>query len=551
MFSLSQKEIEVAERCIAKVSRKRKVAAACVYGSKAAGYARPDSDIDLLVVLDGYPYAIRYVYLQEDGMDVSVLVVSRRALEADSDKALLGEFVIGRLLHIYEPISSPQLLRAIERKYKRRVILEELQGIVDSTSLLATEILFPLEYILFSKIKQRISRYPNARYSYYRTYEQSPSSAQNLQFALRGYNDALAEIMLDGSNLLSRRGNLLRISEDAIFIDKGKVRLRLTRRLQQVGSYIVHTYAGREVLHLMIREAESKIKRRVSQSIRLPEKMNYPERTYWTLPEGAFITNSKDWLEELATKRGFAKARIAHKRRLGNVNSRTILYVITHSLGDYRIVVKDMAKTKSIKWAALNLWTSPVKRFKVGPLFRLGTGYKGLQFVRKQGLDTPAIEAVVLDERLLVTSFVEGGTMSDVIKDSLAGKDMSDLLHQAGSQIAKVHNAGASFGNIKPKNIIVNGRRLFFTDMEQFVLNPIDQVWDLAQFICWDLKGTRNSALAINFVKEFLQGYSNAVKDSRNLARLAKSRRYVESFFPILTPSIARAVKTQIRQLAG
>lgn len=540
----------MAETCIARVAKNRKLAAACVYGSKAAGYARADSDIDLLVVLDGYPLAIRYAYLREEGIDVSLLVVSRRALEADAQKALLGEFVVGRLLHIYEPVSNPQLIQSIERQYKKRVILEELQGIVDSTSLLGTEILFPLEYVVFSKIKQRISRYPNARYSYYRTYSRSPSSAQNLQFALRGYRDALREIMLEGDELFSRKDSLLQISEKAIFVDKGKVRLNLTKRLQQVGSYFVHTYAGREVMHLMVREAESKIRRRV-ESVSLPDTMNSPEKTYWALPEGALITNSGDWLEELATRRGFARSRIAHKQRLGNVNSRTMLYTITHSLGNYKIVVKELAKSKSIKWAALSLWTSPVKRFKVGPLFRLGTEYKGLRFVRRQGLDTPEIEAVVLDERLLVTSFVEGKTMSEVIKGCLKGKDDLGLVRQVGSQIARLHNAGASFGNIKPKNVIVNGNRLVFTDMEQFVLDPADQVWDLAQFISWDLKGTRNSLAAGRIVHEFFLGYMQTAKDTTTLARLSKSRRYLESFFPILSPSVARTIKDELRQAVG
>jgi tRNA A-37 threonylcarbamoyl transferase component Bud32/predicted nucleotidyltransferase len=550
MYSLTRNEQEIAERCIAKVAKNRKVAAACVYGSKAAGYARADSDIDLLVVLEGYPLAIRYAYLREKGVDVSLLIVSRKALEADAHRALLGEFVVGRLLHIYEPLVDEQLLHSIERAYKKRVILEELQGIIDSTSLFGTEILFPLEYIVFSKIRQRISRYPNARYSYYRTYSQSPSSAQNLRFALRGYQEALADIMLEAGELFSRRDSLLQISEKAVFVDKGKVRIKLTKRLQQVGSYFVHTYAGREVMHLMVREAESKIRRR-RESVSLPDTMAYPEKIYWSLPEGSLISDSSDWIEELTSRKGFSRSRIAYKKRLGNVNSRTMLHVVTHDQGDYKIVVKELANTKSIKWAALSLWTSPVKRFKVGPLFRLGTEYKGLQFLRTHGVDTPAIEAVVLDRRLLVTAFIEGRTMSEVIKQCLRGRDEFALLRLAGAQIARVHNAGASFGNIKPKNVIVNGSRLFFTDMEQFIVNPGDQVWDLAQFISWDLKGTRDAKAACKVVKEFLRGYSEASNNQENLARLAKSRRYLESFFPILSPLTARAIKNEVRQLAG
>ena len=191
------------------------------------------------------------------------------------------------------------------------------------------------------------------------------------------------------------------------------------------------------------------------------------------------------------------------------------------------------------------------KRFKVGPLFRLATEYKGIRFLRSLGIVTPKIEAIVLDEKLLVTSFIEGKTMADVIKKSLSGVAELDLLRNAGSQIARIHNAGASFGNIKPKDIIVNGTRLFFSDTEQFLFSPKDQVWDLAQFICWDLKGTRSVEPARTIVTQFLQGYSEHSNKLENVSQLAKSRRYVESFFPLLSPAIAQAIKDEARRIAG
>ena len=551
MFSLTESELEAAKKCVAKVSNRYQVVAACVYGSKAAGYARPNSDIDLLVVLEGYPFAIKYSYMKEGTSDISLLIISKKSLEADARRASLGEFAVGRLLHVYEPIVNGEFLHSIEREYKKRVILEELQDLVDSTSLFATEILFPLEYVVFSRIKKRISRYPNATYSYYRTYARSPSSAMNLHAALRAYREALDEILLVDSELFSRRDALLQISDKAIFIDKGKVQLKLASRLQQVSAYLVHTYAGREVMHLMVKEAESKIKRRVNEPVDLPDNMAAPRKAYWRLEEGELIVGSDDWLDELATKRGIGRFSVAHKRRLGNMNSRTMLYVLRHTGGDYKVVVKGLAKTKSMKWAALSLWTSPVKRFKVGPLFRLATEYKGIRFLRGLGIATPKIEAIVLDEKLLVTSFIEGRTMADVIKKNLSGVAELDLLRNAGSQIAKIHNAGASFGNIKPKDIIVNGTRLFFSDTEQFLFSPKDQVWDLAQFICWDLKGTRSVEPARTIVTQFLQGYSEHSNRLENVSQLAKSRRYVESFFPLLSPTIAQAIKDEARRIAG
>lgn len=537
MSSVSPQELEVIKKFIVRVAKGRAVVATCIYGSRVAGYARPDSDIDLLVVLENYPYVLKYVYFSEAGVKLSALAVDRRALERDAKSAFLGEFVVGRLLHIYEPVTNPEFFAAVEQVYKRRIILEEVQDIVDSAGVLSTEIIFPLEFIVFSKIKRRTLLYPSAAYSYYKTYT---VNKQNLEFALEGYRKALADIVAQDKELFAaRQDGFLQISGKRIFVEKGRTRIRLTKRLQEFSSYFVHTYAGRKIMHLMISEAESKIRRRAGKTTELPYFMACPRQAYWKLPEGRLIVDSKDWLDEL----GYS---VITKKRLGNVNSRTMLYVLSNG---HKIAVKELAKSKAVKWAALSLWTAPVKRFRVDPLFRLGSEYRAIRYIRSLGLHTPVIEAIVLDRKILVTQFIEGKTLAGVIKDCVKGMGDVSLLREAGAQIAKIHSTGSSLGNIKPKNVIVSGSDLYFTDAEQFVFRAGDQAWDLAQFISWGLKGFRNTGLAAAVTREFLKGYVNAA-GARNIARLAKSRRYIESFYPVLAPTVARAIKKEIKEIA-
>lgn len=537
MSSVSPQELEVIKKCVVKVAKGRAVVAACLYGSRVAGYARPDSDVDLLVVLENYPYVVKYVYFSEPGMKVSALAVDRRALERDAKSAFLGEFVVGRLLHVYEPVDNPEFFAAVERVYKRRVILEEVQDIVNSTGVLSTEIIFPLEFIVFSKIKRRTSLYPGAAYSYYKTYT---VSKRNLEFAIEGYRRALADVVAQDRELFAaRQDGLLQISDKRIFVEKGRTRLKLTKRLQEFSSYFVHTYAGRKIMHLMVSEADSKIRRRAGRTAELPDFMACPRRAYWRLTEGRLIVGSKDWLDDL----GYS---VTTKRRLGNVNSRTMLYVLSD---EHKIAVKELAKSKAVKWAALSLWTAPVKRFRVDPLFRLGSEYKAIRYIRSLGLRTPAIEAIVLDRKILVTQFVEGQTLASVIKDCVRGRNDAGLLREVGAQIAKIHSAGASLGNVKPKNVIVSGSDLYFTDVEQFVFQAGDPAWDLAQFISWGLKGVRNTGMAAAITREFLKGYVD-VAGPGTIARLAKSRRYIESFYPVLAPTVARAIKKEIKEIA-
>jgi tRNA A-37 threonylcarbamoyl transferase component Bud32 len=199
----------------------------------------------------------------------------------------------------------------------------------------------------------------------------------------------------------------------------------------------------------------------------------------------------------------------------------------------------------------LGLWTASVKRFRMDPLFRLGSEYKALRYIRSLGLHTPLIEAVVLDRKLLVTRFLEGETLADVIRSYLRGKGGdAGLISEAGAQIAKIHGTGATLGNIKPKNIIVSGKDLYFTDVEQFMFEAGDPAWDIAQFISWAVKNTRNNMLAATIAKEFLEGYIS-LGDPSNIMRVAKGNWYIESFYPVLVPSIAQTIKREIKAIAS
>ncbi len=547
MSSISLQELKVIRKCICKVTKGRRMIAACIYGSRVAGYDRPDSDIDLLIVLENYPYVVKYMYLRDSSTKVSALVVDREALLRDAHSAFLGEFVVGRLLHIYEPIANAEFLAMIEQNYKRRVILDEVRDILESTGVLGTEIIFPLEFVAFSKIKRRMSLYASAAYSYYKTYT---TSRRNIEFALDGYQRAKADIVAQHSEIFAaRQDGLLQISDKCIFVEKRRqTSLKLTKRLQEFNSYLVHTYAGRKIMHFAVNEAESKIRRRIRVMMTPPDFMLHPRKVYWRLPEGRLIVDGSNWLDDLASHLG--NYSISKKLRLGNKNSRTTMYVLKHGSDEYKIAVKELSRSKALKWAIVGLWSEPVRRYRMDPLFRLGSEYKASRYIRSLGLRTPIIEAVVLDRRLLVTRFVNGITLADVIRDCIVGKAGASLISKAGAEIAKIHTAGATFGNIKPKNIIVSEKDLYFTDVEQFIFNAGDPAWDVAQFISWALKSTRNNKMVSTITKEFVEGYIS-VGDPSNILRLAKSKRYIESFYPVLVPSMVHTIKKEINAAIG
>ena len=558
MSSYSAEQLKIIGNCVSKIAKNNRIVGVCIYGSKVAGYSRPNSDFDIIVVLENYSFVVKYVYLKESKIEISALIVDRESLEKDARTAFLGEFVIGRLLHIYDAIVNPEFFKRVETIYKRRVILEEIFDIVRSANILSTEISFPLEFIMFSKIKKRSILYPNALYSYYKIYN-CENADRNISFALDGYQRALNEILREDRELLdkSSSGGLLQISEKRILINKnGRIAsLKLGKKLQDFSSYLVHAYAGRVTFRYAVKEAQSKIHRQKKQQLNLPMFMSSPKQSYWKLPEGILIFDSKNWLDLIAKKVHFQRYSISNKHRLGKIDSRTIRFALTNldDNTEKMIVVKDYAKTKGVKWAALSIWTSQVKRLRVDPLFRLGNEYKALRYLRNLGLNTPAIESVILGKRMLVTEFIKGNSLADAIKYCLnedGEYNNTNWIKIAGEQIARIHNDKSTLGNIKPKNLIIRGNLLYFTNVDQFGFQSGDPIWDIVQFLCRGLKQTGNSVVAKKVVKEFLLGYSNEIT-TEHIKKLSRSKRYVESFYPLISPVVARSIKKETRELAS
>jgi len=545
MSSISKEDRKNIEISVRKIAKKHKVVGVCLYGSRVAGYARPESDYDLIIVLDDYAYILKYVYLKEAELELSALVVDRNSLERDAESAFLGEFVVGRLLHIYETITNAELFRRLEIVYKKRVILEEISDIVRSTNILSTEITFPLEYIMFSKIRHRSLLYRNALYSFYKTYT-GQNSVHNIEFALNGYQQALKEILeVDNEMLILRsHGNLVQISEKRVDVKRSMrvASLKLTKKFQEFTSYIIHAYAGRHTLQYVVKEAEAKITRQKKYSIELPKFISTPRECYWKLPEGLLIIDDKDWLDTIANSNGFSRYVISNRFRLGK--STSVVHTMSDPDDDNRkktIVVKKLAKSKAIGWSA------SARNYKVDPLFRLSIEYKALRYIRLLGLNSPVIESVVLGKKILVTEFIEGILMSDIMKNCLNRNTIDGLgwIKVAGEKIGMIHADKSTLGDINPSSLIIRKGTLYITGAEQFGFRSGDPVWDIVSFIGRGLKRTSNTIIAKQIVKEFLAGYSQEMT-MEYMKKLINTKHYLELFYPLLTPTVAQTVKKEI-----
>ena len=521
---IGEREKEVIERACA---RKGRVHAIAAYGSRVAGYAREDSDYDVLLALDGFKERVRYSYEKFEGLNLSILIVDRRALLEDAERAELGEFVAGRLLNPYIPIMNREFWEDVETRLKRRVMMEEFGELADEFGSLALYMLVPFEYFLFSKLKKRATIYPPALYSYAMTYSGGRAKA-NVEMALRGFRRAASELMRMG--IAREEGGRMVLTEEGLSALRKPA---FKRKVELIGrgirQYLVHGLAGKVGLDIVFKEAYSKVSRSFYE---VPEELKEPRRLV-ELVEGAFAP-SGDWFSELMRHLGLGEDVKVEMKPLGSFYSTTYLYRLQSGSEERKVVVKRFLDIRSIKWLLVNIVARPARSFEIMPMVRMGNEYSATIELRKAGIGTPKILLVHPKERLMVKEFIEGPSATELLKAGDVG-----ILARA---MASVHRMGYAIGDTKPENMIVRGDKVYFVDLEQAEKGG-DMVWDVAEFLyysCWFLPDPRA-------VEEMARNFVRSYDFDRSILRRAASERYALPFRSVAEDDMISAVKKILR----
>ena len=520
-----------------------KVLAAAAYGSKVAGYARPDSDYDLIVVAKKFRGKIKYSYVHSP-VTAAALVVEAELLERDAVKAYLGEFVSGRLLNVYEPLLNGDLVRDAEIESKKRVLAEEILEIESLYGEFAQDLVIPLEYFLFNKLHKRAIIYPPALYSYIKTYT-CPSGDENKAFTLEGFGEAALSLQSsgilrfeskDGATQVRISGEGLKSSAFASILSLFNLTTRGVRQ------YAVHGYAGRVGFNVFKDEALSKVKR-MQEKTDPPQELEEPKRLIG-LEEGVMLPKTEQMVQRLATLSGFA-AYTKREKSLGEIYSTAKLLTLRGaSGGEARFVLKYFADIRSVKWALLNVW-SLSRKFSTSPQARMHREYYASVALRSRGVATPRVIGAVLDEKVLVKEYIEGERLSDVVQGILTGRsEETETVERFGEAMGAVHKAGFALGDSKATNVIVShAGGQYFTDLEQATEGG-DQAWDVAAFVYYEAKLSLKEAGTKRVAEAFLEGYRRA-NGAENIVK-AKSPKYIAPFRPLTTPQMLKVVRESI-----
>ena len=518
------------------------LSALCAYGSKVAGYARADSDYDVIVVPRRFREGVRYKYV-DSPVPCSALIVGEHLLKEDAAASYLGEFVAGRFLNVYEPITNPELFRSVELAYKRRVIMEALLELSSDYAEFGPHLIAPYDYFLFQKLNRRAAVYPPALYSYVQTYSCSLGD-ENRRISLEGFAAAAQSLVPKGLLIVGPQG--IRLAPEKIRGDAfTKVQSIFSLTTRGVTQYAVHGYAGRVGLSVFRREAQSKLKRMRENPPPLPE-LERP-RSLLKLEEGKVISDSSLLTTELARLLGFASF-TTEEKDIGEVYSTTKVLTFRDETREVSVVVKNYSDVRSLKWALLGIWASAAKRFNMAPMARLEREYAMSARLRKVGALVPVILAVAPDERTVVKEFVSGPTLASLIDGFLKGTG-GDLepVSGYGTLIGKIHAAEMALGDAKASNVVVSKDGLYLTDLEQ-ALPRGDTAWDVAEFLYYTSKLSIREDAMRRVAEAFLRGYSET--GDRAIVAKARNLKYFLPFQPFLTPGMGRMLRDSMGEFS-
>ncbi len=515
------------------------VSAIALYGSRAAGYARKESDYDILVVMVSHSPRITYDYYKSSSDDMSALVVDRKAFEDDAESGAMGEFVVGRLINPYEPLHGEDILKSAERIYKKRIVRECITGMLSEFKGLAYELSMPPEYFLFEKQRQRAAVWPALKYSVGRAYT-GEIRRGNLDRSMKAFNDALDELQEEG---------FVSLDDGRVMIDRSQKAGRLdglagASKFVSRGAmlYAHFLWSGRNVVHKLPGEVLSKISRKKSNKS-VSEDLKHP-KSLLDIGEGRLITKY-DWLSELAGDFGYDDFSYDSKC-LGDVTSTVFKYRLTDNENETDLVVKKYQDLRSLKWSGVNILCAFTKKFETHPLSRLAREYSALKDLKKAGIRTPKVYGVVPGERILAIEFVEHDTSTWEVSLKALGGDEESLAHirEYGRAVGRVHETGYAIGDTKPGNALFTNGEPCIIDLEQAEMGG-DQSWDVINYLYCTAVASLSRERMRRITGEFVEGYLE--RGSRDTLEKALDLKYQIPFVPLTLSPMPVVIRDEIR----
>jgi serine/threonine protein kinase len=267
---------------------------------------------------------------------------------------------------------------------------------------------------------------------------------------------------------------------------------------------------------------------------------------------------------------GFGETYAFEEKKKGDFINSTKQLEIWDAAKRVKFILKHFPELKSVKWVLLNMWSLASKKFNMSPLSRLSRELEAARRLRELKIKTHRIIGVILDERTLITEYVEGVPLSKTVDEITSGKsaDASNV-EKYGRVLGKLHKAGLVYGDTKPQNALVGkDGNIDLLDLEQAVERG-DKAWDLAEFLYFsathmekkddekekkekrsDGEAKKKQEEGIKIVAEaFLTGYRS--ENGTQVIAKARNVRYLLPFVLFLAPNMRMVIRDALKRYSS
>jgi len=539
------------------IAGNRRVVAACLFGPLISGYGDEKTNGNILLVLSNFRSRLKTYQKPISERHCFILAVDQGAFQKDVSAGWLGEIAADKLLTPYDPLVNSDYLWCQEVAVKKRVIWELLESIVLEFPELSHELRIKQEYFMYETQMQRSRLFSPIAYRFLNMLR-NDLREKNIESMMKGYQKALEE--LSQERWVTFADGLVKVTPKLVNAVKSrKIRIPIfLRSVQRAALLHIFSALPKMMSPLTVEEelydkGHAAVKEYEDLTLKLEDPKNY---LLMPTPLGPVPLSDATTIEEFVRKSiPSAVSLSVQTRQIGGVLNSVYLLTMQKDLQEQKIVVKKFKNWTSFKWFPLALWSLGTRSFVVLGKSRLEREYALNQYLQSQGLMVPKVIYISPKQSLIFKEFVEGKTLTEIIKKIISAKDDAqeelELVKEAGRKIAEAHRIGVGLGDCKPENIIVTkGSNLCFVDLEQASRDG-NQVWDIAEFLYYSghyvppLEPTGTIELVS---KAFIEGYIEA-GGNRETVKKAASPRYTKVFSLFTQPHVILAISNLCRKV--
>ena len=527
------------------------IVAASIQGLNADVDTERKKDVTVLLVLSSPKLTLKYQTKRIEETTISLLMVDQNTFEKDVEKDWLGGLLVENMLVPYEPLVDGDFLWDQEVKAKRRIIGEILANLVLEYPQMSHELLIKPEYFLFEAMARKASLYPPISYRFLNMFG-GDVGEKNREIVMEGFKAALDTVAEE--NLVTLSDGYTRITEKcASTIQRRKLRVLTFLKVVR-NSILRHSFeVFPKMMRSLLEDYGLHVKRFVdgedSGGIALPELEDPKSFIFIPTSSGLVSLSDKMTIEDYVKRTvPDGNALEVEIERLGGVLNAVYMLKIRREKEE-NVIVKIFKDWYGWKWFPLALWALGTRGFAILGKSRLEREYAINRFLSSQGFNVPQIVYASPKERLIFQEYVEGTSLTDVIKQICSSdrekQDLADPIENVGKEIAKIHELGVALGDCKPENIIIApDGGIYFVDLEQAERGG-DQAWDVAELLYYS--GHYASIAPIQSIRTiaraFIRGYLEAGGKKENIGG-ARSPKYVKVFSFFTPPHILLVIST-------